>query len=158
MRSFRSVNPPKSPEPAKDEMATTSPKTPPSKNATSPQLTHAAADDATTPTRDSFHASGLASQKPLPSSPFPDLIQIPGPAEAKTPTRENSQRSRKSRDSEDMDMDQSDGENAASSPESTNPDETGSTKKKKSQRFYCQGYPGCNLSFTRSEHLARHIR
>ena len=31
-------------------------------------------------------------------------------------------------------------------------------KKKKSQRFYCTDYPPCNLSFTRSEHLARHIR
>lgn len=32
------------------------------------------------------------------------------------------------------------------------------SKKKKSQRFYCSQYPPCNLSFTRSEHLARHIR
>ncbi|CAK7230274.1 Up in starvation [Sporothrix bragantina] len=33
-----------------------------------------------------------------------------------------------------------------------------SGRKKKSQRFYCKDYPPCNLSFTRSEHLARHIR
>lgn len=33
-----------------------------------------------------------------------------------------------------------------------------SDKKKKSQRFYCNEYPPCTLSFTRSEHLARHIR
>lgn len=32
------------------------------------------------------------------------------------------------------------------------------TRKKKGQRFFCTGYPPCNLSFTRSEHLARHIR
>lgn len=31
-------------------------------------------------------------------------------------------------------------------------------KKKKSQRFYCRDFPPCQLSFTRSEHLARHIR
>lgn len=31
-------------------------------------------------------------------------------------------------------------------------------KKKKGLRFYCSDYPPCNLSFTRSEHLARHIR
>lgn len=37
-------------------------------------------------------------------------------------------------------------------------DEDGSDKKKNGQRFYCTGYPPCNLSFTRSEHLARHIR
>ncbi|KAJ5130636.1 uncharacterized protein N7515_006675 [Penicillium bovifimosum] len=32
------------------------------------------------------------------------------------------------------------------------------TKKKKGQRFFCTNFPPCNLSFTRSEHLARHIR
>jgi hypothetical protein len=30
-------------------------------------------------------------------------------------------------------------------------------RKKKSQRFCCTDYPPCQLSFTRSEHLARHI-
>ncbi|KAI5308931.1 hypothetical protein KEM55_004499 [Ascosphaera atra] len=30
-------------------------------------------------------------------------------------------------------------------------------KKKKGQRFFCTDFPPCNLSFTRSEHLARHI-
>lgn len=33
-----------------------------------------------------------------------------------------------------------------------------SSNKKNGQRFFCTGYPPCNLSFTRSEHLARHIR
>lgn len=37
-------------------------------------------------------------------------------------------------------------------------EEGSSSRKKKSQRFFCTGYPPCNLSFTRSEHLARHIR
>lgn len=32
------------------------------------------------------------------------------------------------------------------------------SKKKKGQRFFCTEFPPCNLSFTRSEHLARHIR
>ncbi|KAF3490969.1 zinc finger protein [Arthroderma uncinatum] len=32
------------------------------------------------------------------------------------------------------------------------------SKKKKGQRFYCTDFPPCNLNFTRSEHLARHIR
>ncbi|KAJ6138601.1 hypothetical protein N7471_005087 [Penicillium samsonianum] len=32
------------------------------------------------------------------------------------------------------------------------------SKKKKGQRFFCTSFPPCNLSFTRSEHLARHIR
>ena len=60
-------------------------------------------------------------------------------------------------------MDDSDGEGhgaddgAGSDEESVNADGTKS-KKKKPQRFYCTDYPPCNLSFTRSEHLARHIR
>lgn len=59
-----------------------------------------------------------------------------------------------------MDMDDSDGEHGeevGSDDDSENADGTKS-KKKKSQRFYCTDYPPCNLSFTRSEHLARHIR
>jgi sulfite reductase beta subunit-like hemoprotein len=32
------------------------------------------------------------------------------------------------------------------------------SKKKKGQRFFCTDFPPCALSFTRSEHLARHIR
>jgi len=121
-------------------------------------------DDATTPTRANFGGSALASQKPLPTSPFPESVQVPESADkANLPSRENSQRSRKSKDSDEMDMDDSDGEGVAgddgagSDDESINADGTKS-KKKKSQRFYCTDYPPCNLSFTRSEHLARHIR
>lgn len=65
------------------------------------------------------------------------------------------------RDSMDVDMEDSDGDGGpddnGSDGESINGDGTKS-KKKKSQRFYCTEYPPCNLSFTRSEHLARHIR
>ncbi|ODH22659.1 hypothetical protein ACO22_05486 [Paracoccidioides brasiliensis] len=32
------------------------------------------------------------------------------------------------------------------------------SKKKRGQRFFCTDFPPCTLSFTRSEHLARHIR
>lgn len=119
----------------------------------------------TTPTRTpNFGSSALASQQPLPTSPFPDSVQLPEITDRgnSMPRRENSQRSRKSKDSDEMDMDDSDGEAAgedghASDDEEINADGTKS-KKKKSQRFYCTDYPPCNLSFTRSEHLARHIR
>lgn len=63
-----------------------------------------------------------------------------------------------------MDIDESDGEageggdDVGSDDESVSADGTRSSKKKKSQRFYCTEFPPCNLSFTRSEHLARHIR
>lgn len=48
------------------------------------------------------------------------------------------------------DLDDSDGDD--------DPDGEGGSRKKKGQRFFCTNYPPCNLSFTRSEHLARHIR
>ncbi|KAI1385659.1 uncharacterized protein F4822DRAFT_438274 [Hypoxylon trugodes] len=118
-----------------------------------------------TPTKATF------GQRPLPTSPFPQAVQIPESIEEKQtpkqtpkqiPKRENSQHSRKSRGgSEDVDMDDSDGEthgDDGSDDDSVNGDGSKSNKKKKSQRFYCTDYPPCNLSFTRSEHLARHIR
>lgn len=37
-------------------------------------------------------------------------------------------------------------------------DEFGKPKKSKGRVFQCTGFPGCTMSFTRSEHLARHIR
>lgn len=55
-------------------------------------------------------------------------------------------------------MDGEDDGGEGSDGESVNADGTRSSKKKKSQRFYCTDYPPCCLSFTRSEHLARHIR
>lgn len=144
--TFRPVNTPMAIE-VKDDGAARSPTTP-------------------TPTKATF------GQRPLPTSPFPQAVQIPESIEEKptpkqatkqTPKRENSQHSKRSRgDSEDVDMDESDGEThedgAGSDDESVNADGTKSNKKKKSQRFYCTDYPPCNLSFTRSEHLARHIR
>lgn len=133
-------------------------------------------DEATTPTRATFSSSPAsslpASQKPLPSSPFPQLVQIPDSADpasaSRQPRRQNSLHSRKSGESEDVDMDESDPdptaageEPAASDDESLNDAASrsgGTAKKKKSQRFYCTEFPPCSLSFTRSEHLARHIR
>ncbi|TDZ49969.1 C2H2 finger domain transcription factor dvrA [Colletotrichum trifolii] len=142
-----------------------SPTTPTPSTAPHPQTPQPIPEEAKTPTKATFGSgsggSGLASQKPLPSSGFPQTVQVPESAEtAKTPTRANSQHSRKSRDSEDVDMDESEGEgdDGGSDDDSVNADGTRSNKKKKSQRFYCTDYPPCNLSFTRSEHLARHIR
>ncbi|KAJ6258922.1 C2H2 finger domain transcription factor dvrA [Drechslerella dactyloides] len=45
---------------------------------------------------------------------------------------------------------------APSSATATTPATKG--KKKKQQKFFCEGFEGCNLSFTRSEHLLRHVR
>lgn len=113
---------------------------------------------AKTPTRNSF--GGLANQRPLPSSPFTPSREI-----SKTPsqngvlTRENSHRSSQSVDSGDVEMGgDEDGRDVGSDTESVVSDATRPSKKKKGQRFFCTDFPPCQLSFTRSEHLARHIR
>ena len=127
------------------------------------------ADDATTPTRASFHAS-MSSQKPLPSSPFPQAVQVPN---SSSPGGMNEREGSGQPANDDIEMDgssvgQADAgstgheadiqEEAGSDEDSPNADGSRSSKKKKSQRFYCTEFPPCNLSFTRSEHLARHIR
>ncbi|KAM0537667.1 hypothetical protein ACHAO3_007919 [Verticillium nonalfalfae] len=164
MAAFRPVNTLLAAAAQNEDEMTTCPLTPrPNTAPHAQQRPDTIPEDAATPTRASFAGNALASQKPLPSSPFPDAVQIPESADGSVPTRENSRHSRKSRDSEDVDMDDSDGETAAgdegvSDDDSVNGDGSRSGKKKKSQRFYCTDYPPCNLSFTRSEHLARHIR
>ena len=120
-------------------------------------------DDASTPTRATF-TSSAAGQKPLPKDAFPQAVQIPEAAEKSKRKTESPREtpSSRARDSMEMDIDESDGEggddDASSDDESVDADGTRSSKKKKSQRFYCTEFPPCSLSFTRSEHLARHIR
>ena len=57
-----------------------------------------------------------------------------------------------------MDANDSADDQDGSDNEEDEGDEGSASRKKKGQRFFCTGYPPCNLSFTRSEHLARHIR
>lgn len=101
-------------------------------------------DDGKTPTRVTFGASNDNHNQHQPDQPHSEN------ANSSATTSPN-------RDSMDMEMDDSDECVDGSDGESVNGDGTKS-KKKKSQRFYCTEYPPCNLSFTRSEHLARHIR
>ncbi|KAL8932594.1 MAG: hypothetical protein Q9216_006766 [Gyalolechia sp. 2 TL-2023] len=91
-----------------------------------------------TPTRLSF--SGLSGQRPLPQSPFRSSFTT------------------QSTGSQDIDMDMSDEGEGVSDDESVDAETGRPSKKKKGQKFYCTDFPPCNLSFTRSEHLARHIR
>jgi len=56
-----------------------------------------------------------------------------------------------------MDLDDSEDDRDGSDNDTEQAEGDG-TKKKRGQRFFCTGFPPCNLSFTRSEHLARHIR
>ncbi|KAF9889170.1 hypothetical protein FE257_007659 [Aspergillus nanangensis] len=60
--------------------------------------------------------------------------------------------------SDDFAHGDSDGDRDGSDHEADKGSNAPPSKKKKGQRFYCTDYPPCNLSFTRSEHLARHIR
>lgn len=171
--TFRSVNLSQTPSPdaKRGGAKLTSPTTPRPSTAPHslppPPAPQKAMDDATTPTRATFGTSAMVHQKPLPSSPFPEGVQVPeDAAENKAPTRENSHHSKRSRESAEMDVDESEDKEAAGGDDdagsdgedSVNADGSRSNKKKKSQRFYCTDYPPCNLSFTRSEHLARHIR
>lgn len=55
-------------------------------------------------------------------------------------------------------MDDDNEEEGNSDAESIDGETDRPSKKKKGLRFFCTDYPPCNLSFTRSEHLARHIR
>lgn len=176
MAAFRSVNnPPNMSFPdsqQKDEAKVISPTTPRPNTAphSLPAPAQSIMDDATTPTRATFsnNANGMATQKPLPGSPFPEgaMDTEESTPQKKTHARANSSISKRSRDSDEMDVDDSDNDTAgeedggeSDGEGSLNADGTRSSRKKKgNQRFFCKGYPPCKLSFTRSEHLARHIR
>jgi len=116
---------------------------------------------AKTPTRDSF--AGIIGQKPLPELPAiqPKPSDRPdskmGADDDKIETTEEHNAS----DSQNADVEMTDSpDGKEGSPQSVEErDESGKpSKKKKGQRFFCTDWPPCELSFTRSEHLARHIR
>lgn len=107
-----------------------------------------------TPTKDNF--AGVAGQKSLPDG----AAKAPG-----TPDRTEATGAvkRSASHMEDVEMGDADAgeinvEDDGSDDESVDGDGQRSSKKKKGQRFFCTDFPPCQLSFTRSEHLARHIR
>lgn len=116
-----------------------------------------------TPTGHSF--GGISGQRPLPNAlpslPDPHHGSSDGIGEAKG---DGSHRSAKlPSESQDVEMGGADdddrpAEDDASDDESADGTQRTSSKKKKGQRFFCTEFPPCQLSFTRSEHLARHIR
>lgn len=111
-----------------------------------------------TPTRHSF--GGIAGQKALPDGPMTPAQPVEEPREPASLKRDGSYRSTRSGEGEDVEMGEGeDDENDedGSDNESTT-SESRPSKKKKGQRFFCTEFPPCQLSFTRSEHLARHIR
>ncbi|KAK5116916.1 hypothetical protein LTR62_006637 [Meristemomyces frigidus] len=104
---------------------------------------------------------GVAGQKALPDGSIAQANEHER-AEDVTPSlkRDSLHISAQCSHDEDVDMgerDEDGNEDDDSDNESTTSDGRPS-KKKKGQRFFCTEFPPCQLSFTRSEHLARHIR
>lgn len=96
----------------------------------------------------SFAAAGPSTQRPRADTGSTDV-----PPQTPTNTRRQSRAESASSNGR--------GRNARASPADDgepSDDSPGKRKKKKGQKFFCTGYGECNLSFTRSEHLARHIR
>lgn len=138
----------------------TTPRAPSMPHSQSQSTTILEEQSSATPTRLSF--SGLTGQRPLPTSPFRSSFTTQTQSsDRSTPgalSREHSHRSTQSTGSQDIDMDMSDDGEGGSDDESVDAETGRPSKKKKGQKFYCTDFPPCNLSFTRSEHLARHIR
>ena len=106
--------------------------------------------------RNNSSASNLLGQRPLPTSPFTpssqfdhrSLLQRAGSSNASSSNQQT----------ESMDIDASEQDVEGSDHDTENGDPSRASRKKKGQKFFCTEFPPCNLSFTRSEHLARHIR
>ena len=115
-----------------------------------------------TPNRHDF--GGIPGQRALPNTPFsPSNMCDSSAQDNQSINRGDSTRSAHSHLSEgdedqDVEMGDDNDEEEDSDNESTTSDTQRPRKKKKGQRFYCTDFPPCGLSFTRSEHLARHIR
>jgi hypothetical protein len=101
-----------------------------------------------TPTRDSFASALSAQQQDAPSPADMERVDSTLSVKDENQSQDAGSPARtadpSSPDAGELD-DKVDGDNRP-------------TKKKKGQRFFCTGFLPCNLSFTRSEHLARHIR
>jgi hypothetical protein len=113
-----------------------------------------------TPTRHSF--GGVRGQRPLPANPPSAQATERTKREEASLKRGSSNRSNNSGGSDDVEMAEGEAEEGAeddgSDNDSVTSDSQRPSKKKKGQRFFCTDFPPCQLSFTRSEHLARHIR
>jgi hypothetical protein len=116
-------------------------------------------DTSTTPTMASFPPPTTGKRALPSSSPTDESFSGQAQTLRSTPKRDGTGRSETSSQTQDMEMaEDSEGEEEASDNESIDEETGRPSKKKKGQRFFCTDYPPCTLSFTRSEHLARHIR
>lgn len=113
-----------------------------------------------TPTRNDF--AGVPGQRALPDNGLTPARDVATPQESeRSLKRGGSHHSHGSGDVNDVEMgdaDDQDDDEDHSDNDSAVSDSQRPSKKKKGQRFFCTDFPPCQLSFTRSEHLARHIR
>lgn len=161
MTTFQSVNMGLGPKDFSNEVTTpTTPRAPISAPPNSALTALIEDSPPTTPTKLTF--IGINGQRPLPSSPFSTSFSLQQRADHKGKpgilSRGSSHQSTLSNGSQDVDMEEEDDEEGNSDAESIDGETGRPSKKKKGQRFFCTDFPPCNLSFTRSEHLARHIR
>lgn len=121
---------------------------------------HRHAEEVDTPTTPrASRPPPLHTTEPLPippSAPAPEgtpSSSLQSNTEPSAPSSDNEPAQPDSMDIDDPEKDDQDSDDEGDATEGD-----GTSRKKKGQRFFCTGYPPCNLSFTRSEHLARHIR
>ena len=130
-----------------------------------PSVLHVGEESApNTPTRDSFVAAESQNsvvEEPVVSTQT-STIQSDSQPSLKRDSLHLSADFEPSPEKQDVEMADGDDDNAAeddgSDNDSVTSDSQRPSKKKKGQRFFCTDFPPCQLSFTRSEHLARHIR
>ena len=164
MATFSAVNTALSPPETSrlgEEHTPTTPK--PISHFTQQPSNEAAIEDSTlsTPTRDSF--GGISGQRPLPDELVTTLqtqgTQIEAQESLKRDSLHLSTTPEHSHDAQDVEMGEGEeNDEDVSDNDSVTSDSQRPSKKKKGQRFFCTDFPPCQLSFTRSEHLARHIR
>ncbi|KAL7272984.1 Up in starvation [Rhizina undulata] len=142
------------------------------KMAIAPLISQNEINESTAPrevTRTSVPALGLTSPAPPPPPPPPPpAVQSTSSGETSSSEDEGQSPARPSRGSQEAQPgtdgeaesqtrgDKSKGNGSGQDDGTTTA--PGKQRKKKGQKFYCTGHGLCNLSFTRSEHLARHIR
>ena len=115
-----------------------------------------------TPTRHEF--GGVTGQRALPEEPLTPADIRDTRLESKESLKRGCSHTVLTPHHDDGDVEMGEGEedmledDDESDNDSVTSDSQRPSKKKKGQRFFCTDFPPCQLSFTRSEHLARHIR
>lgn len=122
------------------------------------------ADESSPRTPTTYSFGGVPGQRALPNEPL-RAFSVHDLLEPGTPSKRDESHShgagvprQEPRDVKMGDRHEEENDDEGSDNDSIASDSQRPSKKKKGQRFFCTDFPPCQLSFTRSEHLARHIR